>query len=96
MSSDKDVTIRKDSDRYVMELGGKEVGEAVYEVTEDGVEIPHTSVDPSLRGSGLGGKMVGLVLDDIRSTSTKKVIPTCPFVARWIQKHPEYRDLVTR
>jgi hypothetical protein len=36
---------------------------------------------------------VRAALDDVRSRGGT-VVPLCPFVRGWIERHPEYRDLV--
>lgn len=57
------------------------------------VELPHTEVDPAFEGQGIGGQLVRGTLDQLRALG-KKVDPSCPFVAAWIEKHPEYSDLL--
>ena len=59
----------------------------------DGLTVlPHTEIDPSLRGGGQAGALVRFALDDLRSKGVK-VRPTCPYVERWMDRHPEYDDL---
>lgn len=89
-------TIERRDAEYVMTLNGKRVGELVVLEQGDTIELPHTMIDPKLRGSGLGAKLVQTALDDITKSGNQRVIPTCPFVARYIQKHPEYRPLLHR
>lgn len=84
------------SSRYVLTIDGEQKGELDYIATEATIEIPHTVVDPSLRGSGLGAKLVQESLDDIRDSTELRVIPTCPFVATWLLKHPDYAQLTRR
>lgn len=55
--------------------------------------MSHTEVPDGMRGQGVGGRLVEGALDDVRSRG-ELVEPTCPFVASWIQEHPEYADLV--
>ncbi len=78
--------------RYEMALGD-EVAFAVYRDVDGARVIPHTEVPLALRGKGVGGKLVRGVLDDIRARGMK-VVPRCPFVARFIAAHPDYADLV--
>jgi predicted GNAT family acetyltransferase len=59
----------------------------------DSVIVAHTEIDEAREGQGLGGTLVHEVLDQIRA-SGKTVIPTCPFTAAYIRRHPEYVDLV--
>ena len=44
-------------------------------------------------GQGLAGQLVTGALDDVRAQG-KKVIATCPYVKRFIEKHAEYADLL--
>ena len=53
----------------------------------------HTDVDPDLEGTGAAGELVVGALDDIRSRGLR-VIPVCPYVRSWIDRHPAYADLV--
>jgi predicted GNAT family acetyltransferase len=48
-----------------------------------------------LGGKGVGSKLVQGALDQVRAAGLQ-VIPECPFVKAWIEKHPEYADLVKR
>ncbi len=47
----------------------------------------------SLGGKGVGSKLVQGALDQVRAAGLK-LIPQCPFVKAWIDKHPDYADLV--
>ena len=53
----------------------------------------HTEIDPDAEGSGLGGTLVRGALDDVRQKGGR-VVPRCSFVRGWIERHPEYGDLV--
>ncbi|MDG4809121.1 GNAT family N-acetyltransferase [Micromonospora sp. WMMD1120] len=53
----------------------------------------HTEVDRGFQGRGVGGALIRGTLDQLRARGTK-VVPQCPFVAAFIDKHPEYADLV--
>ncbi len=79
--------------RYEIRVGEQLVGIAAYTRTGDRWTFTHTSVDPGEGRSGLGGRLVRAALDDVRA-SGGTVVPQCPFVAGWIDRHPEYRDLV--
>ncbi|AXK80097.1 N-acetyltransferase [Pseudolabrys taiwanensis] len=54
--------------------------------------ILHTEVPQELNGRGIGSKLVRGVLDIARAEGSK-VKPLCPFVASYMDKHPEYADL---
>ena len=53
----------------------------------------HTEVDPDAGQSGLGSTLVRAALDDVRSQGGS-VVPQCPFVRGWIERHQDYADLV--
>ncbi|MCX5069907.1 N-acetyltransferase [Micromonospora lupini] len=53
----------------------------------------HTEVDRGFQGRGVGGALVRGTLDQVRARGGR-VVPQCPFVAAFIDKHPEYADLV--
>jgi predicted GNAT family acetyltransferase len=54
--------------------------------------IMHTEVPTALGGKGVGSALVRGILDIARAQGLK-VVPRCPFVAGYIDKHPEYADL---
>ena len=87
--------VRKNEERSRYELldGDEVVAIADYQVRDDVVVLPHTVVDPSRRGRGLGEHVVRQALDDVRSEG-RKVLPACWFVAEFIELHPEYGDLL--
>ncbi|WP_040159216.1 GNAT family N-acetyltransferase [Nigerium massiliense] len=85
-------TVTKKDSRYEIEVDGQRVGLADYSVDGDVVTMPHTEVDKEFGGRGLAGELVQYALDDIRDQGLK-VNPVCPYVAKWIQKHPDYSDL---
>ena len=53
----------------------------------------HTEIDPEFRGRDLAATLIRAALDDARANGYR-VIPRCPYVAEFIQEHPEYADLV--
>ncbi|MCF0096720.1 GNAT family N-acetyltransferase [Micromonospora sp. MH99] len=53
----------------------------------------HTEVDRAFQGKGVGGALIRGTLDQVRARDGR-VVPQCPFVAAFIDKHPEYADLV--
>ncbi|GAB3224920.1 GNAT family N-acetyltransferase [Glycomyces halotolerans] len=71
---------------------GTVLGHLEYLTRDQFVQLPHTEVDRSLRGQGQGDRLARFALDDLRSKGTK-VYATCPFVERWMSRHPEYDDL---
>jgi len=64
-----------------------------YERKPDRIVLIHTIVPDALGGKGVGSRLVKGALAMIRAEGLK-LVPQCPFVAAYIEKHPEYRDLV--
>jgi predicted GNAT family acetyltransferase len=88
--------IRHDPQRSAYEyvLDGVVIGVADYRSTGDRIEMHHTYTDPAHRGQGIAATLVAAALDDVRRRDLR-VVPTCWFVAGFIDSHPEYRDLAT-
>jgi uncharacterized protein len=82
-----------DQSRYEILLDGKCVGRLDYFSSGESVTLPHTEIDPSYGGRGLGGELVRGALDDLRARGLK-VRPACSFVRHFVATHPEYGDLV--
>lgn len=55
--------------------------------------LVHTGVPSELEGQGIGGRLAKAALEYAREQGLQ-VIPQCPFVAAYIERHPEYADLV--
>lgn len=79
--------------RYEIHVGDRLGGFAQYRSRPGLLAFVHTEIDPSFEGQGLGGKLVGFALDDARARELA-VLPFCPFVNGYIQRHPEYLELV--
>lgn len=87
------VTHDTTAERYLITVDGRDAGYADY-IQGDGVrDFHHTVIDPEFRGQGLSKPLIQAALDDTR-VAGDKVRPLCSAVAGFIEKHPEYRDLV--
>jgi predicted GNAT family acetyltransferase len=53
----------------------------------------HTEVPPALEGRGIASALARAALEDARARNLT-VVPLCPFVSAYIQRHPEYLPLV--
>ena len=93
METDVEIAYVPAQHRYELLLGGHRVGLADVDERGDVVVIPHTEIDAAHQGQGLAGRMVGLVLDDLRAKG-RRVVPVCSYVVDYIRRHPEYDDLV--
>jgi len=81
--------------RFEAILDGDVVAFADYVDRGDRVELPHTVVDRAMRGRGIGAIIVAHALDSIRA-SGRGVIPTCWYVAQFIDEHPDHADLLSQ
>ncbi len=93
--ADGDAVVREATERsrYELVVEGEVAGYADYRDDGDVVVLPHTVIDPSRRGEGLGAVLVAGVLDDLRGRA-RLVVPSCWYVAEFIDGHPDYADLV--
>ena len=78
--------------RYELKLDG---GTAFIDYTVSGSvrTLTHAEVPVPLRGGGVAARLTGGALDLVRSQGIK-VIPVCPYVVTFIERHPEYQDLL--
>ena len=79
--------------RFEVRLDDRVVGLASYHVDGGTMTLPHTEVDPSVGGRGIGTALVSGVLDAARERGLH-VLPYCSFVRHYIEQHPETVDLV--
>ncbi len=80
---------------YIEDTQDNLLAEIVYPKIDDGenVVIDRTYVDPSLRGQGVAGKLVSLVVKEAREEGFK-IEPLCTFAAGEFQRRPEYADVL--
>ena len=57
------------------------------------IAFTHTEVDESNEGRGFGSRLAAEALEDARRKHLE-VVPLCPFIAHYIELHPEYEQLV--
>lgn len=87
------VEVRRDPMIYKAYLDGQRVGMLTYSRHNDVVTALHTTVSDDAEGQGVGGELARRFLDDARAEG-RRVEAQCPFVAGWIERHPEYADLL--
>jgi predicted GNAT family acetyltransferase len=79
--------------RYELHVGNDVAGIIRYVVAPASLTLVPTDIDPAYEGRGLGSVLVAGALDDIRARGLR-VVPLCPFVRAFLERHPEYADLV--
>ncbi len=80
-------------DRYEATAGGEVIGVARYVRRGGRTIFVHTEVDGGHEGEGVGSALVAAALDTERAAE-RPVVPLCPFVRSFIERHTEYADLV--
>jgi hypothetical protein len=83
------------SRKYFVEAGGEEAHLLYVPAGEGVVEITHTYVPPEMRGQGIAEQLALAALEDIRERG-ERFIPSCPFVARFVERHPEWQKEIAR
>lgn len=79
--------------RYELRDGDMLVGVAAYRLVGNTITFTHTEIDDAYEGQGLGGRLAREALDDTRARG-RRVVARCPFIAGWIERHPDYADLL--
>ena len=79
--------------RYVTVINGDEAEMTYSRAGSTRIIIDHTGVPDSMRGMGVGKKLVEAAVMDARSEGFK-IIPLCPFAKVTLEKHPEWQDAV--
>jgi predicted GNAT family acetyltransferase len=91
-SAESEVNDHPEVSRYELEVEGH-VAFIAYEPMPGGLVFAHTIVPDELEGRGVGGRLVKGALLDMRRRGLK-VRPDCPFVAGYVERHPEFSDVI--
>lgn len=79
---------------FYYEVEGERKAEMTYSnAGPDKIIIDHTEVDESLRGEGVGYKLVEAAVSFARDKSMK-ILPLCPFAAAVFRKRKDYSDVL--
>ena len=87
------VTDNPDESRYELYDGDTLAGTAAYRLHGDTIIFTHTEVDDEYEGQGAGSQLARQALDDSRAHG-RRVVARCPFISQWIERHPDYADLL--
>ena len=64
-----------------------------YAMRENKINFLHTYTPPQLRGKGLAGKIVKFAFEYAKENNLR-VIPTCPYIGTFLERHEQYKELV--
>jgi len=87
------VTHIKNANRFEVLLENGQTAYLNYNEFNNSLNLSHTYVPKSFEGKGIAAAIVKFALDYARKNNLS-IIPSCPYVAAYIERHPEHRDLV--
>lgn len=64
-----------------------------YGRSKGSIALLHTEVQEGYEGQGIGSRMATWAFDEARRLGLK-VVPKCPFIVRWLERHPEQHDVL--
>jgi predicted GNAT family acetyltransferase len=79
--------------RYELHVAGELAAFTTYKLSPGRIVFIHTETFDGFAGHGLATRLIRAELDEARARGLR-VVPRCPFVAKFIAEHPEYQDLV--
>jgi predicted GNAT family acetyltransferase len=91
---DMNISENKERKRFETIVEGK-TAFIEYIRAQDSVYLTHTEVPKELEGKGIASSMVKQVLELIKGED-HKLVPLCPFVAAYVKRHPEWRELLAK
>jgi predicted GNAT family acetyltransferase len=89
---DESIRHEPDRNRFTLDRSGAVAYITYRQVDAHTLDFDHTFVPPALRGGGIASELTEHALRYARARGAK-VIPSCPFVATYLERHPEHRDL---
>ncbi|MCX5338620.1 GNAT family N-acetyltransferase [Streptomyces atratus] len=78
--------------QYEILVDGKTAGLTAYRDRNDQRVFYHTEINDAFAGQGLASLLVQQALTDARA-SGKRIVPVCPYVAKFLKKHDEFADI---
>lgn len=80
---------------FAIERDGHRLAAMTYTLANELVIIDHTEVDPSLRGTGAGARLVEAAVGWARAEH-RRIMPLCPFAKSVFDRTPAYADVLAR
>lgn len=82
-----------DHKRFELVLDGEVIGKTYYRADRERRVFFHTEVDEAHQGKGLAGQLIEAAVTETRDAGFR-LVPQCPAVDKWLQKHPEFDSIV--
>ena len=80
--------------RFFLEVTGGTAELSYRPLGETTLELVHTGVPDAAAGQGIGGKLAKTAFAWARQNGVRLVV-SCPFVRKWLERHPDEQDLVS-
>ncbi len=94
MSNPVEVVHNENAQRFEVQQDGA-LAELDYRRAGNQIIFTHTGVPGDLEGRGIGSALAKAGLAYARANGLE-VVPLCPFVRSYIERKPEYQDLVSK
>ncbi|RVW10601.1 N-acetyltransferase [Prescottella agglutinans] len=85
--------VHSDSRRYEIRVGNETAGFTEFVDSGDQRIFFHTEIDERFSGRGLASTLIRAALEDT-TAHAKRIVPICPFVAGFLEKHDDFADHV--
>ena len=79
--------------RFEILIDGSLAGVADYELRDGLVVFTHTEVGADFQDKGVGSALARGALDQVRQRGDR-IVAECAFIAGYVQRHPQYQDLI--
>jgi predicted GNAT family acetyltransferase len=89
-----DIRHNENESRFETTVDGS-VAFVEYDLEPGSIVFTHTVVPDEISGRGIANQLASHVLNYAREQKLA-VVPQCAFIASWIERHPEYRELVRK
>lgn len=93
MSNPTDQVVNNPEEYRFEITSGALTSELQYRLGRDTMALVHTEVPEELQGQGLGSALIRSALEHARANGLT-VLTYCPFAAAYVERHPEYQDLL--
>jgi hypothetical protein len=94
-SSPAEVTHDPGETRFEARIDGAFAGASYYRYRGGRMVLLHTETQPEFEGRGVGSALTRMALDTAQNQN-ELVVPLCPFVETYIERHEEYAGLLDR
>ena len=88
-----EITDNTERSRFEVAADGEFAGFVSYRLSDEHIALTHAETDPRYAGRGLASQLVKAALENARDRGLA-VLPFCPFVRDYLQRHDEFLDLV--